>query len=84
MWSLYVILKPALDNREMGETLIDEIESLLLASKEGTLLECLNLLYDNKDVKEIEPGKEYIFLFMNGLITNSFYEFVSFIKVLIK
>ena len=84
MWRLYLKLKPALEDRERESILFDEAKKLLLLSQEGTLLECLNILYDNKDIRKIEPSNEYILLFINGLIYNLFFEFVDFVEVLAK
>ena len=47
MWNLYLLLKPALENRELKSILLDEVEELLLLSKPGTLFAVLSILYDN-------------------------------------
>lgn len=84
MWKLYLLLKDGLKDREREKVFFDEIEKLLLASPSGTLFECLPVLYDNKDIEKVPKDKGLIILFMNGLATNSFYEFVDLIEEFIR
>jgi hypothetical protein len=80
IWKLYLLLHKGLKDRERCEVFIDEVEQILVSSPPGTLFECLAILYDNKfEDKDVE-GKELIILFINGLVTNSFYEFADFVK----
>ena len=80
MWKVYQLLKPALENRESEEVLLDEMEKLLKLSKPGTLFECLSIMYDN--ISTDISGMDFIIYLANGLTKNKFYEFVDFIEAM--
>ena len=79
IWELYILLKPALDDRDTEKDLLDEISKLLELSPSGTLVACLHVLYDNIN---IVSGEDALMLFIQGLDKNEFYTFVEYIKVL--
>ena len=80
MWKLYLLLKPAIDNREREDFLLDEIEYLLDNLPDGTLVECLNILYDN--IPSDLMGIQSISMFLQGIQKNDFYLFVDTMKEL--
>ena len=79
MWKLYIILKPALDNRKSEDVLLDEIDKLLELSPSGTRVACLNVMYDNI---KVTSGAEALALFIQGITKNEFYSFVEYVKAL--
>jgi hypothetical protein len=80
IWQLYLLLKPAMAGRELNGLLIDEILSLLELSPEGTLVACLNILYNKVELDRLNP-LELGLAFIIGLKENKFFEFVDFIRI---
>jgi hypothetical protein len=78
MWRLYLLLKPALENRKREDSFLDEVDVILSLSPDGTLVEGIDILYDNIDKDELS-GIQTLSLFILGLKRNKFFEFVDFI-----
>lgn len=78
MWNLYLLLKPAIDNRELKELVLDEIIEIIDLSSPQALLECLHILYDNSI--KFDTPMEFNRLFITGIRENDFFGFCGFIR----
>ena len=78
MWRLYLLLKPALENRKREDSFLDEVDVILSLSPDGTLVEGIDILYDNK--VDTKNAGEFISLMQEGVIRNRFFEFVDVIE----
>lgn len=75
--ALYLTLKHCLPVKE-SQYLIDEIDGILDRAQDGTILRCLEIMY-NKDFSK----KSYVELsvyFIRGLRENDFFAYVNFVK----
>lgn len=79
MWNLYLLLKSAIDNRELDDLLIDEIVNLLMLSPQGTLATCLGVFYNKVDIDNLNPLEAGLF-FIRGIKENDFFNFVKFVR----
>lgn len=78
MWKLYLLLKPAIDSREMEEYVYAELYSILDSASEETLLECMYVMYDNKDMPS--DGLESAMLTIRTLLKNQFLDFCAHMR----
>ena len=78
MWRLYLLLKPAIAERDRKDTIEDEVLEIIKLSDPKALLECVHILYDNKvDTKSAE---EFVSIIQKGLIRNRFFRFVDVMR----
>jgi hypothetical protein len=73
MWRLYLLLKPAIAERDRKDTIEDEVLEIIKLSDSKALLECVHILYDNK--VKISNLQEFVSFIQNGLDRNRFFEF---------
>lgn len=78
MWRLYLLLKPAIAERDRKDTIEDEVLEIIKLSDPKALLECVHILYDNK--VDTKNAGEFISLMQEGVIRNRFFEFVDVIE----
>jgi len=78
MWKLYLLLKPAIDNRESKAFLLDEIETIIDLLSVEALLECIHIMYDNKVI--FEDMETFTVLFTTSVHKNGAFEFFDFIR----
>ena len=78
MWRLYSLLKPAIENRDREEQLIDEITEITTRSTPQVLLECIRIMYDNK--VEFTSPFEFNTMFAKGLVENEFFSFCDIMR----
>ena len=77
MWKLYLLLKPAIDNRELEKNIADEIFKIIDIASPQSLLDSLHIMYDNRI--RFNTPMEFNILFTNGLVNNEFFYFCKFI-----
>ena len=78
MWKLYLLLKPAIAERDRKDTIEDEVLEIIKLSDPKALLEYVHILYDNK--VDTKNAGEFISLMQEGVIRNRFFEFVDVIE----
>ena len=78
MWRLYLLLKPAIAERDRKDTIEDEVLEIIKLSDPKALLECIHILYDNE--VNIQHVNEFVDLVSTGLEKNNFFLFVETLR----
>lgn len=78
IWKLYLLLKPAIDDRELESTGLDEILTIIDLASPQALLASLYIMYDNKI--RFETPSEFNALFLSGIAKCDFLGFCSVIR----
>jgi len=80
MWRVYQLLLPAVTGREMKDNVLDEVFAVIDIASPNALLECVNILYDNK--ARFSSPMEFNTLFIDGLVKNDFFSFCAYMDSL--
>lgn len=78
MWELYLLLSPAVNDREPEELAFDEILKIIDLASPQALLASLHIMYDNS-IKFTTP-LEFNDLFSRGIVKCGFLEFCMIIR----
>lgn len=80
IWKIYLLLRPAIIDREMEDTLLGELEILAELAPEGSLVASLDIMY--KNLPENLSVAKAVELLIKGLDKHRFFDFVRFVKEL--
>lgn len=80
IWKIYLLLRPAIVDREMKDTLLGELEILAELAPEGSLVASLDIMYNNLP-KNLSVAKA-VELLAKGFDKYRFFDFVRFVKEL--
>lgn len=77
---IYYLLKPSLEGLGDKFTVGEGIQMILDNALPTSLLECINIMYDNNI--EFDSYNEFVLLFIEAISKNDFFEFVLIMKEL--